>query len=67
MTPEIENRIACLHNLNFYNPEYCEGKYHMPILKKTAILPRSFNRFSLRHQKSRLQCWRTFFHRRLSL
>ena len=39
MTPEIENRIACLHNLNFYNPEYCEGKYHMPILKKQPYYP----------------------------
>ena len=39
MTSAIENRIACLNNLNFFNANCCEGKYQMPILKKQSCCP----------------------------
>ena len=39
MTPEVENRKACLNNLNFFNANSCVGKYQMPFLKKQLDYP----------------------------
>lgn len=46
MIPEIETRIACLNNLNFYDSKKSSGKYQMPFLRKQLYFPNQLIDFS---------------------